>query len=534
MIYPVLKARLRSFRPSFRLRTLLAAVLAFNLVCAYEGWLAEQRRRRELLETESLDHLAHDIRSAAVVGIDDDGREVTIVVVDHSSLGAIENLSHVVVLNAFGISDDDLPLIARQTDLRELYINSDAVTDNGLAQLVGLNQLQALEIRSESVTGVGLIPVARQPGLRSLALSGSRFSERLLPDLQSQNARASITVSNPQPGASWTRQTESSAAMALHWIARQQGPDGSWNFQSTASRSPNQDPVAATSLALLPFLSAGLSSKSAGPFRDVVKRGINYLRSSPAPAAGGSQASSSLIATALKTVALVSDLQLTRDSSSIPVIGRSVKQIAAQQDPISGGWPGQPNQAADTVTTCRQLEALAAAQSVGLPVPRRTVTRARAFVDSLGLDKRLDAEPRPSLATVAGVYSGMILGWNYDHPIVQQCAARLAKSGPSQRDARMNLLGQRLMYFMNDRTWDIWNRSFRRQTVLTQRRFGSDLGDWFPAADGGDRLETTCCNCSALTIYHRFSGSMSNYHACPRLRLPEEIGPTTSVGWAAH
>ena len=82
-----------------------------------------------------------------------------------------------------------------------------------------------------------------------------------------------------------TRHSERSAASALSWLARQQQPDGSWDFQShhDPDRPGSPEPAqwqsrtGATGLALLPFLAAGQTHKTRGPYQKTIAAGLQFL-----------------------------------------------------------------------------------------------------------------------------------------------------------------------------------------------------------------------------------------------------------------
>ena len=78
------------------------------------------------------------------------------------------------------------------------------------------------------------------------------------------------------------RQHRSEAAVArgLAWLARKQLKDGSWEFDGSS-----KDKVAATGMALLPFLAAGETHKFGTKYKKTVENGLNWLTAGSAPAA---------------------------------------------------------------------------------------------------------------------------------------------------------------------------------------------------------------------------------------------------------
>ena len=86
-------------------------------------------------------------------------------------------------------------------------------------------------------------------------------------------------------GSGGTKQSERAVAAALNWIARHQKRDGSWSLKHTTSckggfcSGPGENPSegAATALALLPFLAAGQTHQSDGPYIKNIGAGLNAL-----------------------------------------------------------------------------------------------------------------------------------------------------------------------------------------------------------------------------------------------------------------
>jgi hypothetical protein len=80
-------------------------------------------------------------------------------------------------------------------------------------------------------------------------------------------------------------QTEPAVCRALDWLKRHQLPDGSWGEVRRASVQSRRYAVGLTGLALLTFLAHG-ETPQAGPYRDVVARGIRFLMNQQHPDTG--------------------------------------------------------------------------------------------------------------------------------------------------------------------------------------------------------------------------------------------------------
>src|SRR5262245_38604306 len=66
--------------------------------------------------------------------------------------------------------------------------------------------------------------------------------------------------------------SEAAVAAGLAWLARKQLKDGSWEFDGSS-----KDKIAATGMALLPFLAAGETHKYATKYKDTVRKGLEWL-----------------------------------------------------------------------------------------------------------------------------------------------------------------------------------------------------------------------------------------------------------------
>jgi len=162
-----------------------------------------------------------------------------------------------------------------------------------------------------------------------------------------------------------TTESEQAVEDGLNWLSRHQYADGSWSYDHQAATSsfiPVPEPcngacgdpgntasarVAATGMALLPFLAAGIGPSDA-TYGEVVTQGINFLLSRVGET--GNLVSSGVqysgYEQAIGSLALVEALGVCRSSGfgsvdkeelrakSIAVVER----IAACQDDVRGGW----------------------------------------------------------------------------------------------------------------------------------------------------------------------------------------------------
>ncbi len=156
--------------------------------------------------------------------------------------------------------------------------------------------------------------------------------------------------------------TESEAAVArgLAWLARKQLKDGSWEFDGVS-----KDKIAATGMALLPFLAAGETHKYGTKYKETVRRGLAWLTGKMG--SGGSFVGTvSNYSHAIATVALCEAAGMTKDpaikAKATMAVGYTV---AAQGRNGCWGYTGPAPSEGDTSIVGWQIQALASAQAGG-------------------------------------------------------------------------------------------------------------------------------------------------------------------------
>ncbi len=162
------------------------------------------------------------------------------------------------------------------------------------------------------------------------------------------------------------------------------------------------------------------------------------------------------------------------------------------QDPKGGGWRYQPRQPGDTSVLGWQITALACAREAKLKVPRVTLTRAAAYLESVQSENgRAYGYQQPGHGSPATTAIGLLcrtcLGWDRDVPALQDGVRSIAAQGPSA-DVYHNFYATRLLavWAAADRKspvekseWKTWKGQMRRRILETQERFGEAEGSWF-------------------------------------------------------
>ena len=92
--------------------------------------------------------------------------------------------------------------------------------------------------------------------------------------------------------------SERAVALGLAWLARPQKPDGSWVYD----QGSKGEVIAATGMALLPFLAAGETHKTGKKYQKTVAAGLAFLIRSLSPSTGKFNGSGSMYAQAIGTI----------------------------------------------------------------------------------------------------------------------------------------------------------------------------------------------------------------------------------------
>ena len=131
---------------------------------------------------------------------------------------------------------------------------------------------------------------------------------------------------------------------------------------------------AMTGLALLAFLASGHTHLE-GPYRDDVRRGLEYLMRTQAAdgnLAGQAAPYEFMYCHAMAACALSEAYGMTHDARLREPVRRAVGYTLRAQDPIGGGWRYRPGDAGDTSQLGWQLMVLKSAELAGIPIPDNT------------------------------------------------------------------------------------------------------------------------------------------------------------------
>lgn len=322
-----------------------------------------------------------------------------------------------------------------------------------------------------------------------------------------------------------TPESEAAVALALEWFANHQRPDGSWSFEHSQGPCRNRcrndgalatNTVAATSMALLPFLGAGQTHKE-GKYKKVVEAGLYFLGSQmKISESGGSlmqaDGGGSMYSHGLASIVICEAYAMTEDRSLANAAQQAINFIQYAQDPVGGGWRYSPQSPGDTSVVGWQLMALKSGHMAYLQIDPRTIKGCEKFLDSVQVDYGSGygyTDPGNGQATTAvGLLCRMYLGWNRDHPALKRGVLAMSKAGPDPANMYYNYYATQVMRHYDGPEWEKWNAVMRDQLVGSQSKQGHEKGSWFMPGDGlgaatGGRIYCTSMSTMILEVYYR-------------------------------
>ncbi len=317
-------------------------------------------------------------------------------------------------------------------------------------------------------------------------------------------------------------ETERAVADALRWLAAHQSPDGHWDGsrfdERCGSCGGETDAVtnhAQTGLALLAFLGAGYTHTSAGPYRDVVRRGVRWLTERQG-ADGDLRGDETMYSHGIAAIAVSEAFGMTGDTKLADPVRRAIGFIDRARNPSVGGWRYDPGQAGDTSVLGWQVMALKSATVNGITAPAESFTGARKWLDKVshpsapGLYAYRPGRPHSPAMTAEGMFTQVLLGRQRDDSRMHGSAAYLMAHLPdwdSETNTYYWYYGTLAMYQHQGPSWSRWNDAITDQLLAHQRRDGDAAGSWDPEgewADVGGRVYQTAICALTLEVYYRY------------------------------
>ena len=233
-----------------------------------------------------------------------------------------------------------------------------------------------------------------------------------------------------------------------------------------------------TGLALLAFLASGHTHLD-GPYREDIRRGLEYLMQIQAPDGNlGGQAATFefMYCHAMAACALSEAYGMTHDSRLREPVRRAVGYTVRAQDPIGGGWRYKPGDAGDTSQLGWQLMTLKSAELAGIPIPdttRQGVIRYLQSVSSGTYGGRASYRPgeQPSRSmTAESLFCWQLLGLPRQHPAGNEAADYLLEELPGEGTYNLYYwyYATLSMYQLQDAHWQRWNEALRTAVLAAK------------------------------------------------------------------
>jgi hypothetical protein len=327
-----------------------------------------------------------------------------------------------------------------------------------------------------------------------------------------------------------TAESERAVAAALAWIARHQNPDGSWSIDyhsrcsgpgCTGPGSSNA-PGAATAFGLLPFLAAGQTHETKGPYKAKIYAGITWTISHQRPTGDlsvtGGQ--TQMYSHGIATIMLCEAYGMSHDKRLEGPARAALRFIEVGQDQQTGGWwytHRQPG--GDTSIFGWQFMALKSGAMAGLVPSRVCFDLAQKWLDSVSKEPKgqfaymPDKGPSETM-TAVGLLCTQYLGASSSDPRLVEGTRFLMNNLPDTK-TRNNYYwyyATQVMHNQPGPQWDDWNRQMRTVLIKTQcGDAGCANGSWDPAKPGpdpwaaqGGRLMMTSLAALTLELYYRY------------------------------
>lgn len=314
-----------------------------------------------------------------------------------------------------------------------------------------------------------------------------------------------------------TEVTESAVRMALEWLARNQRPDGSWSMMGPYQNGmPNENRIAATSMALLAFQGAGYTVDSGKYGKHVARAWEHLLRLQDANGNFFQSGISShrLYSQAQATIAICELYGMTKDETFRDPAQLAIDYAIKVQAP-EGGWRYVPGQGTDTSVTGWFVMGLQSALMAGLEVPSPALARISEYLDLVTTDGgsnyayRVNNGARISM-TAEALLCRQYLGWARDDPRLGRGVEEILRN-PIDWERSTNVYywyyATQVVHHMEGKVWQEWNKVMRDSLPRRQVQAGREKGSWDPTGDRwghqGGRLYMTCLCAYMLEVYYR-------------------------------
>ncbi len=341
--------------------------------------------------------------------------------------------------------------------------------------------------------------------------------------------------------------TEQALRDGLEWLKSHQDKDGMWDCDEFSHHCPSGDvcdmpgssvqDVGVTGLALLAFLGDG-NTTNEGPFKDVVARGIQWLKEQQDPDTGlfgDASHHDFLYGHSIATLATCEAYYFSKSPLLKRTAQKAIDYILRARNPY-GAWRYEvpPIGDNDTSVTGWMVFALASAKDAGLKVDDAAFDGALSWFDEvtdpasgrMGYNDFGSASSRTKAnehyppekgeaMTAVGLLCRFFLQQDPDeNPIMKKHADLMLKTLPKWdeegygTDMYYWYYGSYAMFQMGDPYWPKWNKEMKSAVLDSQRQDGHFKGSWDPIGPwgfSGGRVYSTALMTLCLEVYFRYA-----------------------------
>lgn len=336
---------------------------------------------------------------------------------------------------------------------------------------------------------------------------------------------------------------------ALVWLVRHQDETGGWDCDEFMKHDREGSPcdgagdplhdVGVTGLALLALLGDG-STLRQGPYRDVIRRGVQWLRQQQDQDSGclGATASQHYIyGHAIATLALVEACGLSGYRTLRPTVQKALDYLQAHRNPY-GVWRYQPRSGDEdmSVTGWAALALIAAHEfhfavdqhalgDIDAYAVRLTDTSGRVgYIERGGMSSRRPGEHalrfpvdrNECMTSVALLCRALTVpDPRVDERAQRHLAVVMRKLPRWQQDGSGSSLDFYAWYYgsyavnqMGEPHWSQWSRALTDAVLKKQRGDGNFKGSWDPVdawGEDGGRVYATAILALTLQAYYRYA-----------------------------
>jgi hypothetical protein len=316
-----------------------------------------------------------------------------------------------------------------------------------------------------------------------------------------------------------SEETEAAVERALAFLAREQEDDGHWEFEpgrrDTGRRGEND--IAITGLAALSFLAADHTPAKSGPYRQCVKKAVDYIcarqKNNGDLRFGGDMYSHAIAALAVGEAAAMTDEPYYRAAAI-----KAARFIINAQNPQTGGWRYHPYyehaDPGDTSVFGWQVMALHSVEQAGTKIPAETRRLAMAWLSRVTKSRHgmlagyQNTSPTLRM-TAEAVFSRVLLGEPLsDEQIAEACEFLQFDSRKGRGDEKADYYywyyGSLALMQMQNEAWRQWNARMKQTLLRLQQRDGSwdeRLSQYGPR---GGRIYATALATLTLEVYYRY------------------------------